>query len=386
MNPLVQLQQFGQSIWYDNIERRLLNNGELARMIAEDGVLGLTSNPTIFEKAISSSHDYDAAIAEMASEGRSVEHIYEALVIDDIRHAADLLRPVYEATGGLNGYASLEVSPHLAFDTQGTVAEGRRLFAAVGRPNLMIKVPGTPEGIPAIEELIGSGINVNVTLLFALSAYEAAARAYVRGLERLAATQPSSDGGTETGVDLSRVASVASFFVSRIDTAADKRLQALIDASADPAEQERLRRLMGRAAIANSKLAYVRFQEIFSEPRFATLQAKGARVQRLLWASTSTKNPAYPDTLYVDELVGPDTVNTVPQITLDAFRDHGVVTGPTVTQGVEEARAVLAALEEAGVSMDAVTAEVLAQGVASFTASYDKLLAVIAEKRQALAA
>ncbi len=376
MKPLIELQQYGQSIWYDNIERRLLINGELARMIAEDGVLGLTSNPTIFEKAISGSRDYDAAIAALAAEGRSVEHIYEALVIDDIRQAADLLRPVYEQTDGLDGYASLEVSPHLAFDTQGTIAEGRRLFAAVNRPNLMIKVPGTPEGIPAIEELIGSGINVNVTLLFAISAYEAAARAYIRGLERLAAAEG----------DVRRVASVASFFVSRIDTSADKRIAARLAATTDPAEQAALRALQGKMAIANSKLAYQRFLEIFNEPRFAALRAKGARVQRLLWASTSTKNPAYPDTMYVDELVGPDTVNTVPQVTLDALRDHGVVRGVTVTEGVAEAQATLAQLEALGISLDEVTREVLEQGVAAFAQSYDQLLAVIAEKRATLAA
>lgn len=376
MKPLIELQQHGQSIWYDNIERRLLNSGELARMIAEDGVLGLTSNPTIFEKAISGSHDYDAAIAALAAEGRSVEHIYEALVIDDIRQAADLLRPVYERTDGLDGYASLEVSPHLAFDTEGTIAEGRRLFAAVNRPNLMIKVPGTPEGIPAIEELIGSGINVNVTLLFAISAYEAAARAYIRGLERLAAA----------GGDVHKVASVASFFVSRIDTSADKRIAARLAATTDPAEQAALRALQGKMAIANSKLAYQRFLEIFDEPRFAALRAKGARVQRMLWASTSTKNPAYPDTMYVDELVGPDTVNTVPQVTLDALRDHGVVRGVTVTEGVAEAQATLAQLEALGIRLDEVTGAVLEQGVAAFAQSYDQLLAVIAEKRATLVA
>lgn len=375
MNPLIELQQYGQSIWYDNIERRLLENGELARMIAEDGVLGLTSNPSIFEKAIGGSQDYDPAIAALAAEGRSVERIYEALVIDDIRQACDLLRPVYERTAGLDGYASLEVSPHLAFDTAATVAEARRLFAAVDRSNLMIKVPGTPEGIPAIEELIGSGINVNVTLLFARSAYAAAARAYVRGLERLAA------GGGDVG----KVASVASFFVSRIDTAADRRIDARIAATGDLEGQERLRSLLGHTAIANSKLAYALFQEIFSGSRIDALRARGARVQRLLWASTSTKNPAYPDTMYVAELVGPDTVNTVPQATLEAFRDHGVVRGATVLEGLDEARARLDELEAAGISLDEITTEVLEQGVTAFATSYDQLLAVIAEKRATLA-
>lgn len=374
MNPLQELQKYGQSIWYDNIERRLLTGGGLARMIAEDGVLGLTSNPTIFEKAISGSRDYDEAIAALAAQGRSVEHIYEALAIEDIRQAADLLRPIYERTAGVDGYVSLEVSPHLAYDTEQTVAEARRLFAAVNRPNLMIKVPGTPEGIPAIEELIGSGINVNVTLLFAISAYEAAAWAYIHGLERL----------TAAGGDVSRVASVASFFVSRIDTAADKRLQARIAATDDPAEQAALRNLLGKIAIANSKLAYQRFLQIFASPRFQALAARGARVQRMLWASTSTKNPAYRDTLYVEELIGPNTVNTVPQVTLDAFRDHGVVRGATVTEGLDEAQAVLAQLEAAGISLDEITAEVLEQGVQAFATSYDQLMTVIAAKRAAL--
>lgn len=375
MNPLVKLQEYGQSIWYDNIERRLLTGGELARMIAEDGVLGLTSNPTIFEKAISGSNDYDAEIATLAAQDRSVEHIYETLTVEDIRLAADLLRPVYDRTDGRDGYASLEVSPHLAFDTEVTVSEGRRLFDKVGQPNLMIKVPGTPEGVPAIEALIASGVNVNVTLLFAQSAYEAAARAYMRGLERL-----SANGG-----DVSRVASVASFFVSRIDSNADQRVEALTSAAKDPEVQARLRNLLGQTAIANSKLAYVRFQAIFAEGRFQALRDRGARVQRMLWASTSTKNPAYPDTMYVDPLVGPDTVNTVPHNTLEAYRDHGAPQGVTVTEGVTAAQAHMVALAAAGISLDEITAELLAQGVASFSASYDKLLAVIGEKKAALA-
>ena len=376
MNPLIELQQYGQSIWYDNIERRLLNNGELARLIDEDGVLGLTSNPSIFEKAISGSNDYDAEIGKLAAEGRDASQIYEVLTIQDIRQAADLLRAVYDRTGGLDGYASLEVSPHLAHDTENTVAEGRRLFAAVNRPNLMIKVPGTPAGIPAIEELIGSGINVNVTLLFARSAYEDAARAYIRGLERYAVQ----------GGDVGQVASVASFFVSRIDSKVDGRVGGLLGEAGDPQRQASLERLRGQIAIANSKLAYHRFLEIFDEPRSGALRAKGARIQRMLWASTSTKNPAYPDTMYVTELVGPDTVNTVPQVTLDAFRDHGLVRGNTVLEGLEEARERCDALAAASIDLDEVTSELLAEGVAAFATSYDRLLTVIAEKRAALAA
>ncbi|MCB0200108.1 MAG: transaldolase [Anaerolineae bacterium] len=375
MNPLVKLQDFGQSIWYDNIERRLLTDGGLAHMIAEDGVLGLTSNPSIFEKAIGGSANYDAEIGKLAAEGRSVEHIYETLAIDDIRRACDLLRPVYDRTGGMDGYASLEVSPHLAHRTEETIAEARRLHAAVDRVNVMIKVPGTPAGVPAIEELIGSGININVTLLFAQSAYEQAARAYIRGLERLAAG----------GGDVSKVASVASFFVSRIDVNADKRIDALIDAPDEAEDHAGLRNLQGKTAVANSKLAYARFLEIFAESRFQALRDQGARVQRMLWASTSTKNPAYLDTMYVDPLIGPDTVNTVPQVTLDAYRDHGNPTGVTVTEGLDEASAQFAALAEAGISIDDITAELLEQGVAAFSASFDKLMTTIAEKKSALA-
>ena len=376
MNPLQKLREFGQSVWYDNIERRLLENGELARMIAEDGILGLTSNPTIFEKAIGGSHDYDSEITELAAQGAAVEQTYETLAIADIRRACDLLRPVFDRSNRLDGYASLEVSPHLALDTEGTIAAGKRLFATVDRPNLMIKVPGTPEGVPAIEALIASGINVNVTLLFAVPAYETAARAYTRGLDRLAAA----------GGDVSRVASVASFFVSRIDGSADKRIEAVIAASDDVALCEHLRNLLGKIAVANSKMAYARFEEIFAEPAFQPLRANGARVQRMLWASTSTKNPVYPDTLYVDPLIGPDTVNTMPQATIDAYLDHGQPQAGAVRSGLDQARAHFASLAAAGISLDEITSELLVQGVASFSASYDKLLSVIANKMAKLAA
>lgn len=376
MNPLVKLQDYGQSIWYDNIERRLLTGGGLAQMIAEEGVLGLTSNPTIFEKAISGSHDYDSEISALGAAGNDVLHIYEELTIDDIRRATDLLRPVYDRTQGYDGYASLEVSPHLAFDTEGTVAEARRLFAKVDRPNLMIKVPGTPEGAVALETLIGDGINVNVTLLFAQAAYETAAHAYIRGLEKLAAA----------GGDLSRVASVASFFVSRIDNSADQQINARLAATTDAAGQAALRALLGQTAVANSKLAYASFQRIFGSERFQRLQSQGARVQRLLWASTSTKNPAYSDTMYVEPLIGPETVNTVPQVTLDAYRDHGDPQPDTVMQDVDGAAAHMTALAAAGISLDAITADLLAQGVVAFAKSYDQLFAVINEKKARLAA
>jgi transaldolase len=351
-------EQFGQSVWIDFISRDALVSGELARLV-EDGVVGLTSNPTIFEKAISSGKTYDADIAALASQGRPVKEAYEALAMADIASAADLLRTVYDRTDGLDGYVSLEVSPYLAHDTAGTIAEAKRLFAAVRRPNLMIKVPGTPSGVPAIAELIGSGININVTLLFALDAYEAAALAYLDGLE----------AWTAKGGAVHRVASVASFFVSRVDSVVDKML------AGHPREAE----LRGRAAVANAKLAYARFGEIVSGQRWQALAAKGARVQRPLWASTGTKNPNYRDTIYVDDLIGPHTVNTMPPQTLSAFRDHGQL-AETVTGGVEEARHFLAALAAAGIDMDRVTQELLQAGVASFSASFDQLLDGLKEK------
>jgi transaldolase len=355
MNHITALrEQFGQSVWIDFISRDALVSGELARLVV-DGVVGLTSNPTIFEKAISSGKTYDADIATLAGQGKPVKETYEALAMADITSAADLLRPVYDRSDGLDGYVSLEVSPYLAHDTAGTIAEAKRLFAAVSRPNLMIKVPGTPEGAPAIAELIGSGININVTLLFALDAYEAAALAYLDGLEAWAAK----------GGSVHRVASVASFFVSRVDTVVDKLL------SGHPRETE----LRGRAAVANAKLAYARFGEIFSAggQRWQALAAKGARVQRPLWASTSTKNPNYRDTIYVDDLIGPHTVNTMPPQTLEAFQDHGRL-AETVTAGVDEAKEALAALAAAGIAMDQVTQELLSAGVSSFSASFDQLL------------
>jgi transaldolase len=343
----------------------MLVSGELARLIATDGVLGVTSNPTIFERAMATGKNYDADIRGLAAAGKSVPEIFWTLALADIRATADLLRPIYDRTGGVDGYVSLEVSPHLAHDTQGTIAEARRLFAALGRPNVMIKVPATPEGVPAVAELIGSGVNVNVTLIFALSAYEAVAHAYLDGLEAFA----------KAGGDLRRVASVASFFVSRVDTAVDGLL------AGHPREAE----LRGRAGIANARLAYARFRQIFAGPRWEGLAARGARVQRPLWASTSTKNPDYPDTLYTEALIGPHTVDTMPPAAVDAFRKHGCP-AETITQGVEEARELLARLAAAGVDMDAVTAELLDAGVKQFAVSFDQLLAGLAAKVAALRA
>ena len=348
----------GQSTWVDYISRNMLVNSELERLV-EDGVTGLTSNPTIFEKAISGSSDYDEALAGLSNEGKTPTQIFEALAVEDIRAAAQALRPAYDACGGRDGFVSLEVAPTLAYDTEGTVQDARRLWAAVGEPNVMIKVPGTPEGLPAIAQLIGEGINVNVTLIFALDAYRRVMDAHVAGLQALA----------HRAVPLERVASVASFFVSRVDTAVDNALE---KSGAEPS-------LHGKAAVANARAAYALFEERFARDDFAALQARGAQVQRPLWASTSTKNPAYPDTLYVDNLIGPDSVNTMPPDTLQATLDHGV-SALTLEGTEQEANATLAALAEAGVDMDAVTDKLLSDGVDAFAGSYRQLLESIEAK------
>lgn len=360
-NSLNDIQRHGQSVWYDNVSRGLIESGELSRLIGM-GVTGLTSNPTIFQKAIAGSSDYDDAFSALVREGKGIDAIYESLVIDDIRAAADLLRPVYDATEGVDGYASLEVNPHLAHDTEGTVVEARRLFAELGRPNVMMKVPATPEGMPAVRRLIGEGINVNVTLLFSLEAYRDARQAYMAGLEDLRAA----------GGDLAGVASVASFFVSRVDTSVDSLLG------------DKAPGLAGRAAIANAKLAYRDFQQEFSAARFAALRAAGARVQRPLWASTGVKNPAYSDVLYVESLIGENTVNTMPEAALLAFVDHGTAEN-TIIIDVDEAVRLLDQVATTGVSMDEVTSGLLSNGVKLFSDSFDELMADIESKRGALA-
>ena len=364
MNPLKELAGQGQSIWLDYIRRNLLRSGELKRMVDEDGIRGVTSNPTIFEKAIAGSTDYDEALREMLAKDSKVEvgKLYEPLAIEDIQMAADVLRSVYDASGGDDGYVSLEVSPHLAHDTQGTISEAKRLRAAVNRPNLMIKVPGTPEGIPAIEQLIADGLNINVTLMFSMSHYEAVARAYLRGLERCA--NPAG------------VASVASFFVSRVDTVVDKALES----NGTPEAKA----LFGKIAVANSKVVYRRFLEIFHGEGFAALRQRGARVQRPLWASTGTKNPAYSDVLYVENLIGAETVNTLPPETLNAFHDHGKVRGATVREGLAEADAALARLPSLGIDLNAVTEKLQQDGVAAFAASFDQLMAALEKKRESM--
>ena len=365
-NPLVDLGPQGQSVWYDSISRSLITSGDLARLIAEDGVRGMTSNPAIFEKAISGSDDYTDDLARHAADGLSPLQIYEAIAIGDIQAAADELRPVYDATQGADGYVSLEVSPHLADDVQGTIDEAQRLAQAVDRPNLMIKVPGTAAGIPAVEALIGKGLNINITLLFAQANYAAVADAYIAGLEALA----SADG------DVGSVASVASFFVSRIDALVDSTLEQMLQNEKDEDRRASLEALRGRVAIANAKLAYQHYQALSASDRWQTLAAKGARPQRLLWASTGVKNPTYRDVLYVEELIGPDTVNTMPVPTFEAFRDHGVVAA-TLTLGVDDARQVMAALETVGISMLDVTDRLQTDAVRLFVVPFDKLLGAI---------
>lgn len=368
MNRWRELESLGQSLWLDYIRRDLLTSGELERLIEEDGLCGMTSNPTIFEMAIGGTDLYDDSLKRAAGMPEATTpRIYEALVVEEIQRAAAILEPVHLATGGRDGYVSLEVSPHLARDTDGSIEEGRRLWKAVSRENLMIKIPGSPEGMPAIETLIAEGINVNVTLLFSQEAYETAAEAYIRGVERF----------VEAGGNAGRLASVASFFVSRIDTMVDELLEKGMREAPDESERDRLGALRGKMAIANAKLAYERYRRIFSSERWAALEAKGARGQRVLWASTSTKNPEYRDVLYVEELIGPETVTTVPPETLDAFRDHGEVRASLV-EDVEEARSVYREIERAGVSMEEVTDSLLEEGIEKFAKPYDRLLETIA--------
>ncbi|GLV59386.1 hypothetical protein KDH_62130 [Dictyobacter sp. S3.2.2.5] len=372
-NPLTQLQSQGQSVWYDNIDRSQLTSGQFQKMLAEDGVVGVTANPTIFEKSISSGHAYDDQISQLIKEGKSTNEIYEAVVIKDIRTVADLLRPIYDRTHGLDGYVSLEVSPELANDTEGTIAEAKRFWGMVERPNLMIKIPATPAGIPAIYETLRNGINVNVTLIFSLESYRDVADAYIRALE-------DRKGRNE---DISKLASVASFFVSRVDTLVDKMLEDKVKASSDSAEKEELKSLEGKAAIANARVVYQDFKRIFYSPRFDSLKEAGAHVQRPLWASTSTKNPAYRDVLYAEELVGPDTVDTMPLETIENFRDHGQVRH-SIEDDIPGSKAVLDALEKKGVHYAQVTQQLQDEGVQKFADSFHQLFKGIDGKKNAI--
>lgn len=362
----------GQSLWLDYIDRAMLGNGDLARRIRDDALTGMTSNPTIFEKALAEGTSYDAQLRTLPASATDRE-AFELVATTDVRDACDAFRAVYDATQGVDGYVSLEVSPDLARDSAGTVAEAHKLWQKVDRPNLMIKVPGTPEGATAVRQLIADGININVTLLFAIDAHALVIEAYLAGLEQRASA----------GMPIDRIASVASFFVSRVDSAIDKQLETM--AIANEARADTLRALQGKAAIANAKLAYQLFTQLFRGPRWNALASRGARVQRPLWASTSTKNPAFRDVIYVEELVGPNTVNTLPPATLEAFRDHGEVR-PTVAAGVGDAEQALRALEAAGISLHAVTERLLREGLASFEQSFVTLLAGLARKRAALVA
>jgi transaldolase/glucose-6-phosphate isomerase len=373
MNPLRQLREIGQSPWYDYIRRGLMTSGRLKTLIEQDGLMGMTSNPAIFEKAIAGSADYDDDLSKLVQEGKGVQTIYEVLAIQDIQDAADALAPVYQATEGRDGYVSLEVSPHLAFETQATIDEALRLWNAVSRKNIMIKVPGTPQGLPAVEQLLSQGINVNVTLLFSVAVYKQVARAYLNGLSKFVAQ----------GGDPKWLASVASFFVSRIDTLVDKKLESHMQKEADSGKRKQMESLIGKVAIANAKLAYKAYEDIFSAPDFQRLKEKGAQVQRVLWASTGTKNPQYPDTYYVDNLIGPETVNTMPEATYVAFRDHGMVR-TTIREGLSDAEAILQQLANVGISLEDVTETLLQDGAKLFVDAFDQLMGVISQKRQAV--
>ena len=366
MSKLQELSAAGTAVWLDFVDKKFLDAGGLKKLVDEDGLTGVTSNPSIFEKAMGHGEAYDAGLAEYdhAHPGAATIDRYERLAAGDIRAAADTLRPVYDRLGGKDGYVSFEVSPYIALDTDATIAEAKKLWAMVDRPNLMIKIPGTPTGAPAIAATIAAGINVNVTLLFSQAAYARVAEAYVEGLEYR----------VQRGEPINRIASVASFFVSRIDTAIDKQLDAMGTPEA--------KAVRGKAAIANAQLAYRWYLDFVKSDRWRALADKGAQPQRLLWASTGVKDKAYPDTLYVDGLIGPDTVNTMPVATMDAFRDHGTV-AETLTEGVDGARADLAALERLGVGLDAVTDKLVDEGVASFVKSFDDLLGAIAKKQPA---
>jgi transaldolase len=366
-NSLKRLGSLGQSVWLDYIRRDLIASGQLRRLIEEDGLRGMTSNPSIFEKAIVDSHDYDEDIRAMALKGKGAEAIYEALSQGDVESAADQFRPLYDRTDGQDGYVSLEVNPHLAHDTEGTVEEARRLWAALNRPNVLIKVPATADGLPAIQQLISEGISVNVTLLFGLPRYRQVAEAYIAGLEARAAQ----------GKPLKHLASVASFFVSRIDALVDPLIEELITQGGK--EKDLARKARGQVAIASAKMAYQIYKEVFGGERFRKLAAQGARVQRLLWASTSAKNPDYSDVKYVEALIGPDTVDTIPMETLDAYRDHGKPKA-RLEQDVEEARSVLGRLHELGIDIDNVTRQLEDEGVEKFNQPFDKLMATLAQR------
>ena len=362
-NPILHLKDYGQSVWMDNLSRDILQSGELEKLIESRDVHGITSNPAIFEKAIAGNAIYDQDIEAGIRASKSVDEIYESLVFEDIRNACDVLMPIYKASSGVDGYVSLEVPPNMARDTESTLQEARRYFQTLQRPNLMIKIPGTPEGLPAVEAAIREGINVNVTLLFSVQSYVDTAWAYIRGLEARA----------EAGQDVRNMASVASFFLSRIDSKVDGLLDKLATQTEDASLQAKIQTAKGQVAIANAKQAYQEYKKIIESDRWQALAAKGARVQRLLWASTSTKNPDYSDVMYVDELIGPDTVNTLPPNTIEACADHCNVASRIET-GVAEAQQIIASLPELGIDLDQVMDELLEEGIDKFVKPFDKLM------------
>lgn len=377
-NPILQIEQeYGQSIWMDNLSRNIIESGELKELIDSRGIHGITSNPAIFEKAIAGNKIYDADIEAGIKAGKSVDEIYESLVFTDIGNACDIFMPIYEETKGLDGYVSIEVPPTIAKDTASTISEAQRYNQTLNRPNVMIKIPGTPEGLPAVEQAISEGINVNVTLLFSVESYVETAWAYIRGLEKRAAA----------GEDVSKIASVASFFLSRIDSNIDNRLDAKLEGVDDANKKAKLTALKGKIAIANAKVAYQKYLEIFGSERWQALAAKGAKVQRLLWASTSTKNPEYSDVMYVDELVGPDTVNTLPPNTIEACADH-CDPASRIETGVEEAYSAIESLKDPDVSinLDEVMAELLEQGIDKFIKPFESLMSSLETKVKQLAA
>jgi transaldolase len=369
-NPLRRLSEHGQSIWLDNLTRGMLQSGALKRLIDEDGISGVTSNPAIFNKAMTKGTDYDAQIRALAEQGKTAGEIYEALAVKDIRDACDLFRPTFDGTNGTDGFVSLEVSPHLARDTRGTAAEARRLWAKVDRPNVLIKIPGTPEGVPAIQECLTAGVNINITLLFSLEAYQNVMEAHLQALEARA----------KAGEPLASVASVASFFLSRIDTLVDEQLDAMKEKGEHAREAAALR---GKAAIASARIAYQMWKTTYEGPRWEALLEAGGRVQKPLWASTSTKDPSYPDVLYVEALIGPHTVNTLPDSTVEAFRNHGTVK-VTVENAVQEQDEVLQRLETIGISMKSVTDTLVEEGIVKFSEPFDALMADLDAKRKSL--
>ena len=370
MEKIKKLIDYGQSYWLDNLSREMIRNGELRRRVEKEGLRGITSNPAIFNNAISNSNAYDEQIHELFAAGKSVEEIYEVLAVQDVQDACDLMRPVFDESDGLDGFVSLEVSPHLANDTEGTIAEGHRLYQAVNRPNLMIKVPGTEAGVPAIEQLLFDGVNVNVTLLFAIDSYNAVAKAYLRALKRR----------FDAGKPVNKTRSVASFFLSRIDVLVDKQLETIVNSAENAKKSHKAQQLMGKVAIASAKLAYQDFKKIFSGSDWLELVEKGAAVQRPLWASTSTKNPEYRDVMYVEPLIGPDTVNTLPEQTIEAFADHGELVANTIEDGITEARQALEDLAEVGIDLEKVTDQLVEEGIQKFVDPFVTLLNSIREE------